>query len=120
MKKNLSLALFLISSVVMHGQTWELLGPDTINKVDAEGKKQAKWVLLGKHKPGTCYQPDQKAEEGKYTDNKKTDKWLEYYCNGNMKNQLTFVNGRPDGYAKMFHENGKICEEGVWKNNRWV
>jgi len=75
---------------------------------------------MGKHKPGTCYQPDQKAEEGKYKDNRKTDQWLEYYCNGNMKNKLTFANGRPDGYAQMFHENGKISEEGVWKNNRWV
>jgi antitoxin component YwqK of YwqJK toxin-antitoxin module len=37
-----------------------------------------------------------------------------------MKNKLTFVNGRPDGYAIMYHENGKISEEGNWKNQRWV
>jgi antitoxin component YwqK of YwqJK toxin-antitoxin module len=37
-----------------------------------------------------------------------------------MKNKLTFVNGRPDGYAIMYHENGKISEEGNWKANRWV
>ncbi len=86
-----------------NAQTWELFGKDTINKIDANGKKQEKWVLMGKHKSGGCYQPDQKAEEGKYKDNKKTEKWLEYYCNGNLKNKLTFVNGRPDGYAQMFH-----------------
>ena len=50
----------------------------------------------------------------------KTGIWIEYFCNGNMKNKLTFTNGRPDGYAQMFHENGKISEEGNWKNNRWV
>ena len=27
---------------------------------------EGKWVLFGKHKPGTCYQADQKTEEGKY------------------------------------------------------
>lgn len=104
-------------------QSWEinpLTGKDTINKVDLEGKKQQKWILFGKHKPGTCYDVKQKAEEGSYKDNKKVNIWLEYYCNGNMKNKLTFNNGRPDGYAQMFHENGKISEEGTWKNNRWV
>lgn len=104
----------------MKAQSSELFGKDTINRIDVEGKKQGKWIYFGKHKPGTCYQPDQKAEEGKYKDNKKTERWLEYYCNGNLKNKLTFVNGRPDGEAQMFHENGKISEEGNWKNNRWV
>src|SRR3954466_3691133 len=120
MRKFFFLIVFLSFSSLKQGQTWELFGPDTINKIDSEGKKQAKWILLGKHKPGTCYQPDQKAEEGKYKDNKKTDAWLEYYCNGNMKNRITFVNGRPDGYCKLYHENGKISEEGLWKNNRWI
>ncbi len=101
-------------------QTEEVYGKDTINKTDGEGRKQGKWVLFGKHKPGTCYQDEQKAEEGKYADNRKAGLWIEFYCNGNMKNKLTFASGRPDGYAIMFHENGKISEEGNWKNNRWV
>lgn len=120
MKSILTFIILLCLPGIKLAQTWELYGKDTVNKVDPEGKKQAKWILLGKHKPGTCYQVDQKAEEGLYKDNKKTDKWLEYYCNGKMKNKITFANGRPDGYAQMFHENGKISEEGIWKNNRWV
>lgn len=120
MKKVIHLFLFVCLSLFGKAQSWEIFGKDTINKIDPEGKKQGKWILMGKHKPGTCYQPDQKAEEGKYKDNRKTDIWKEYYCNSNLKNKLTFVNGRPDGYAQMFHENGKISEEGNWKNNRWV
>jgi len=120
MRNYVLIAIFSLLSSLMQGQGWEIFGRDTVNKVDGEGKKQDKWVLLGKHKPGTCFQLDQKAEEGRYRDNKKVERWLEYYCNGNMKNQLTFVNGRPDGYAKLYHENGKISEEGMWKNNRWV
>ena len=95
-------------------------GKDTLNLIDNLGKKQGKWILKGKHKPGTCYEPEQKTEEGKYTNNNKIGKWLEYHCNGSLKNQLTFQNGRPDGYAVMYHNNGKIYEEGIWRNNRWV
>jgi antitoxin component YwqK of YwqJK toxin-antitoxin module len=112
--------LLLISFFRNAAQTFEMAGSDTINKVTAEGKKQGKWINYGRHKPGACYKPDQKAEEGLYADNRKTGIWMEYYCNGNVKSKITFVNGRPDGYAWMYHENGKICEEGNWKNSRWV
>jgi antitoxin component YwqK of YwqJK toxin-antitoxin module len=124
MKKIYFLFIFLVSQIIhSKSQSYELggiSGKDTINKSDALGKKQGKWVIKGKHKPGSCFSEEQKAEEGKYNDNKKIGKWLEYYCNGNLKNQLTFQNGRPDGYAIMYHENGKISEEGNWKNNRWT
>src|SRR3954466_2083357 len=108
--------LFLLVATPFYSQTWELMGADTINKIDSEGRKQGKWIIMGKHRPNTCYQEDQKVEEGRYTDNRKSDTWTEYYCNGKMKNRLTFVNGKPDGFAQMFHENGKISEEGNWKN----
>lgn len=120
MKKLFTILSVLFLAGNLFSQTWEIYGKDTINKIDVEGRKQARWIVMGKHKPGSCYQQEQKVEEGKYKDNKKTDTWIEYYCNSNMKNKLTFVNGRPDGYAQMFHENGKISEEGNWKNNRWV
>ncbi len=120
MKKLLQIFLMVSLASSAQSQSYELNGSDTINKIDVAGKKQGKWILKGKHKPGTCYQPEQKIEEGKYADNRKTGMWVEFYCNGNMKNKLTFVNGRPDGYAIMYHENGKISEEGNWKVNRWV
>jgi len=104
-------------------QSYELLqNGDTINKIDTEGKKQGKWIIFGRHKPGTCYQPEQKVEEGMYIDNKKNGLWIEYYCNGNLKGKIQYVNGRPDGYCIIYHENGKIMEEGQWssKLNRWV
>jgi antitoxin component YwqK of YwqJK toxin-antitoxin module len=114
------ITFFLLYCVLLPAQTFELMGSDTINKTDLEGRKQGRWITFGRHKPGTCFKPDQKVEEGKYVDNKKTGKWTDYHCNGNVKNKFTFVNGKPDGYAQMFHENGKICEEGNWKNSRWV
>ncbi len=122
MMKKFTLILFLIvySLSNAQSQSYEMAGKDTINLTDAVGKKQGKWIIRGKHKPGTCYTAEQKVEEGKYQENRKTGVWIEYYCNSNMKNKLTFINGRPDGYAIMYHENGKISEEGNWKANRWV
>ncbi|MEI6020150.1 MAG: hypothetical protein WCR21_03405 [Bacteroidota bacterium] len=120
MNRGIQIMLLLLIAFKLNSQTWELYGKDTINKIDANGKKQDRWVLMGKHKPGACYQLEQKVEEGKYVDNRKTGVWVEYYCNSNLKSKLTFINGRPDGYAQMYHENGKISEEGIWKNNRWV
>jgi antitoxin component YwqK of YwqJK toxin-antitoxin module len=95
-------------------------GKDTINFTDVAGKKQGFWIFFGKDKAGDCYKPDQKAEEGKFKENRKTGEWIQYYCNGTNKNKVSYVNGRPDGYAIMYHENGKVQEEGTWKNNRWV
>lgn len=120
MKKLLYIFLLVSFISSAQSQTYEVVGKDTLNLIDVAGKKQGKWIVRGKHKPGTCYQPEQKVEEGKYADNRKTGMWIEYYCNSNMKNKLTFVNGRPDGYAIMYHENGKISEEGNWKINKWV
>jgi antitoxin component YwqK of YwqJK toxin-antitoxin module len=123
MKKIYLILVFLVYQVSLaQSQSYELgaNGKDTLNLIDALGKKQGKWVIKGKHKPGSCFAPEQKVEEGKYSDNRKVGKWFEYYCNGNMKNQLTFQNGRPDGYAIMYNENGKIAEEGNWKSNRWT
>ena len=120
MKKLLPIFLMISIVTFAQSQSSEIVGNDTLNKIDIAGKKQGKWILRGKHKPGTCFTAEQKIEEGKYADNRKTGAWIEYFCNGNMKNKLTFVNGRPDGYAIMYHENGKISEEGNWKINKWV
>ena len=103
-------------------QTFEFApnSKDTINYVDVAGKKQKHWILFGKHKPNTCYTVTQKVEEGDYKENRKAGLWQEYYCNGQLKSKVTFVNGRADGYAVLYYDNGKVQEEGQWKNNRWV
>jgi antitoxin component YwqK of YwqJK toxin-antitoxin module len=120
MKKAITYSLLVVSTFSL-AQSYEIYGGrDTINKIDVAGKKQGKWILTGKHKPGTCYAVNQKAEEGGFTDNRKSGNWMEYYCNGNMKSNVPFQNGRPDGYAIMYYENGNKKEEGQWKINRWV
>ena len=78
MKKHLYTLALLCLFGFIKAQSQEIYKGDTVNKIDIDGKKQGKWVLLGKHKPGTCYAPDAKVEEGKYQDNRKKDVWIEF------------------------------------------
>ena len=58
----------------MFAQTYELdpsNKKDTINKIDVEGKKQGKWIVLGKTKTESCYASSAVVEEGFYVENKK-------------------------------------------------
>jgi antitoxin component YwqK of YwqJK toxin-antitoxin module len=119
-KSTLTFLLFCTSLVLFGQVQYELYGSDTINRLDVLNKKQGKWIIFGSKRPNSCYQANQKVEEGKYGDNKKIGQWREYYCNSNPKSILTYNNGRPDGNAVMYHENGKVSEEGIWKNQRWV
>jgi antitoxin component YwqK of YwqJK toxin-antitoxin module len=116
--RKLGLILLFITCKIAFAQS----SNDSINVTDAEGKRQGKWVVTNKlmKPPLPGYTDDQKVEEGRYTDAKKTGVWAAYYPNGNMKNRITFESGRPFGKAIMYHENGKVAEEGLWRNNRWV
>jgi antitoxin component YwqK of YwqJK toxin-antitoxin module len=120
MKKALLILLFVICKVAVSQSTAIINGKDTTNFTDLAGKKQGKWIITGKMAAKSEYKDDQKVEEGKYIDSKKTGIWKEYYPNENLKSAITYDNNRPNGYAKMYHDNGKIKEEGMWKNNRWV
>jgi antitoxin component YwqK of YwqJK toxin-antitoxin module len=117
MKKAFLIVLFVTCKIALAQSS---VGKDTINFTDENGKRQGKWIIFNKELHKECFTDDQKVEEGKYIDSKKTGPWKEYYCNNNVKSVITYENNRPNGYAKMYHENGKIKEEGMWKNNRWV
>jgi len=121
-KKFLLLSVSL-ATVTAFSQSFELdpaNKKDTINVIDFKGMKQSRWIVYGKNKPDTCYARTSKVEEGIYADNRKKGIWTSYFCSGNVYKKITFQNGRPDGYAIFFHENGKTAEEGTWKTNKWM
>jgi antitoxin component YwqK of YwqJK toxin-antitoxin module len=120
MKKLFFIVLFFISINIVFAQSYELLNGDTINRIDANKMKQGHWVITGKIKKLPGYGEDSKIEEGDYLDNKKVSTWIQYYSNGKIKNEIPFVNNRPNGYAKMYYESGKLSEEGMWKETKWV
>jgi antitoxin component YwqK of YwqJK toxin-antitoxin module len=120
LKYSLYLILFFAFSKNSYSQTFVIVGTDTINFVDANGLKQGHWNVTNKTKKLEGYKDDQKVEEGYYKDGKKTGIWKQYYPNGTIKSEITFVNNRPFGYAKFYFSNGKLSEEGMWENSRWV
>jgi len=95
-------------------------GKDTVNKIDANDQKQGKWLIRGQDKPRSCFESRQVVETGQYSNNRKTGLWLEYYCNGKIRNKLTYVNGVLEGYAIFYEKNGSVLKEGSFKENHWV
>ena len=121
MKRLILILFLLISFLFSNAQSYELeTKVDTINMTDANGRKQGKWIIFGRHNPKAGYAPEQKMSEGLYKDNRKTGVWIDYFLTGNIKNKMTFLDGRPHGPCNLYFWDGKIKEEGTWINNRWV
>ncbi|MFI5149184.1 MAG: hypothetical protein ACHQRM_05580 [Bacteroidia bacterium] len=87
-----------------------------MNQLDSAGKKNGYWFINQKDSAGHI----SLLEEGVYNHGEKTGKWKHYYPNGNLQNELTYVNNRPKGPARMYREDGSLSEEGEWERNRWV
>jgi len=92
---------------------------DTLNQIDSAELKQGYWILYGKDKRLPDYSLDQKVEEGRYVNNRKTGKWIKYFPSGKVQNEITYINSRPNGPARIYFPNGKVKEEGIWKGNKW-
>lgn len=93
---------------------------DTINQVNAEGKKQGYWIIYGKTKPGSGFADSAIMEEGRYEANKKTGLWKIYYKDEMIKYQLEYKNNRPNGKFISYYVNGKVEEKGTWKQFHYV
>jgi antitoxin component YwqK of YwqJK toxin-antitoxin module len=88
--------------------------------VDANGKRQGHWIIVGKMQANKAYAADAKVEEGDYKDGLKVGIWILYFPTGIKKGEYTYVNNRPNGHAITYNENGTKYEEGTWVGNRWV
>ncbi|MDQ3101129.1 MAG: toxin-antitoxin system YwqK family antitoxin, partial [Bacteroidota bacterium] len=91
---------------------------DTLNVVDATGKKQGWWKIIAPipEKPG--YSEGALVEEGRYTNSKRTGIWRRYWPNGKPLSEITYQMGRPKGDYKTFYPSGKVEEQGTWDLDR--
>jgi len=91
---------------------------DTLNQVDAMGRKQGFWKVLAPkvEKPG--YQDGQLIEEGRYATGKRIGTWRRYWPNGKVMSEVSYRMGVPRGEYKTFYPNGKVEEEGTWDLDR--
>lgn len=117
--KQLPLLLFLLS----FGHTALAENPhndqDGKGQVDAQGRKQGRWVYYGKDRPDSGIPPEGKVEEGSYKDDRKEGVWIKYHNDGvTPKLKGEYENNRPKGAYTKFHANGKIKEIGYFDKNQ--
>lgn len=111
-QKFLLAGLFALSTLVSSA-----LGGE-INMTDAKGQRQGYWVIMGSMIDDREYKPEDKVEEGNYTDNRKDGVWKRYWPNGRLRSEIKYNSGRPEGEYKLYFENGKLEEHSVWNNSK--
>jgi hypothetical protein len=84
---------------------------DTINIVDADGKKQGKWVIQVEELRG---EPGFE-EEGIFIDNQKDGYWRRYSLQGDLIAVEQYKLGGKDGLQQYFTFLGNLAREESWK-----
>jgi antitoxin component YwqK of YwqJK toxin-antitoxin module len=87
---------------------------DSLNRHDAEGKKQGHW----KHYE-TVEGTQVLTSEGTYLNNERTGTWTEYHSNGTPRRRVNYINGKINGPCITYFSNGNIHEKGTWIT-KWV
>lgn len=112
--------LFLFLAVSVNLAYAEPTQDEKLNKKDAQGKKQGKWIYFGKDRPEEGFPTNGKIEEGKYEDDRKEGLWIKYYNDGvTPKLKGEYVNNRPQGAYVKIYPNGKIREVGTFERNQY-
>jgi len=84
---------------------------DTLNRVDAKGTKQGKWV---NHVDELRGEPGYE-EEGVYKDGRKEGPWRIYSLEGDLKGLEFYRWGNKDGNCQYFNPSGNLLREESWK-----
>jgi len=93
---------------------------DSLNVTDKNNQKQGFWIFYGKDKPLEDYEAEDKVEEGRFRDNRKSGIWKKYFATGILQNEITYQNSVPNGHSKLYYANGQLEQEGIWKRTKWT
>lgn len=105
--------IFFFSASLAFGQT-------NFNQRDSKGRKQGKWVYLGKDRPTEDYPENGKVEEGSYKDDRKEGIWIKYYQDGiTPKLKGEYHNNRPEGAYVKLDAKGTIIEAGKFTKGKY-
>lgn len=92
-----------------------------INQKDNVGKKQGKWVFLGKDRPTEGFPSEGKVEEGDFVDDRKEGFWIKYYNDGiTPKLKGYYKNNRPEGEYVKLSPNGTVVEKGNFVRGKYI
>lgn len=113
----LLLVLLSVAGQAMFAQANTAL-PDTLNKLDEQGRKQGWWRIQAPlaDKPG--YGVGELVEEGRYRDNKRTGQWVRYWPNGKRMSEVNYLAGLPKGKYSLYYDTGILEEQGTWDLDR--
>jgi len=90
------------------------------NLSDNQGRKQGRWIYLGKDRPTMGYPEEGKIEEGSYENDRREGIWVKYHRDGVTRRlEGTYVNNRPSGPFIKYHANGEVKEKGTWDRNKY-
>lgn len=112
--------LFLSSALSISAFASGDQGGGEVNVTDEKGRKQGKWIFLGKDRPALGYPEDGKIEEGSYVDNRKEGLWIKYHNDGvTPKLKGEYKNNRPSGAYTKLYPDGTVKEVGVFSRNKY-
>ena len=111
--------LFFILSSFFTVQASPITDQDgKVNVTDEKGRKQGRWVFLGKDRPDSGVPATGKVEEGKYVDDRKEGIWIKYHTDGiTPALKGNYENNRPKGQYTRYWSNGQVKEKGVFEKN---
>lgn len=91
---------------------------DTLNVLDATGKKQGFWKVTAPSADKPGYADGALIEEGRYKNSRRMGTWRRYWPNGNLMSEISYEMGRPRGEYKTYYPSGKVEENGSWDLDR--
>lgn len=110
----------LFAAILVCFSVFGSFATDTLNVTDGSGKRQGWWIITNVNGQLEDCPVESKVEEGRFRDGQRQGLWKSYNCSGRVKNEMTYVNDRKNGYAKLYYSDGGIMEEGIWQGNKWV
>jgi serine phosphatase RsbU (regulator of sigma subunit)/antitoxin component YwqK of YwqJK toxin-antitoxin module len=96
------------------GNSFERIGLDTINRLDANDKKQGKWRYSNKWFTIDDKNLQPNYIQGEYINDKMEGNWNKYYDNDSIEIQFNSQNNALTGDFKLFWPNGKLKSFGNW------
>jgi len=114
MIRSFSHILFSLLIICSFSYNCSAINSDTLNRVDpVNGRKIGYWVITGNMSKLEGYSDNDKVEEGRYNNSRKTGTWIKYWPNGNIRSSIKYRNGRTLGEYCTYFQNGKIEEKGT-------
>ena len=98
---------FLLTNI---GWTAKVAEADTLNKLDAHGKRTGYWVVDGEN-DATSLESKSKRKEGRYIKGRKFGAWICYYPDGKTPRLIgEYLDNRPGGAYFRFDRKGELLQ----------